>query len=41
MSTLHILYENDAWLPPLEEALNKLDIPYVRHFVDGGTFDLG
>ena len=41
MTTLHILYENDAWLPPLEEALNKLNIPFVRHFVDGGTFDLG
>lgn len=40
MSTVHILYENDAWLPPLEAALNERKIPYVLHFVDGGSFDL-
>jgi len=40
MSTLHILYENHAWLAPLEAALNERNIPYVLHFVDGGSFDL-
>ncbi len=40
MSTLHILYENDAWLPPLLAALREREVPYKLHFVDGGTFDL-
>jgi hypothetical protein len=40
MSTLHILYENHAWLAPLEAALNERNIPYVLHFVDGGSLDL-
>jgi len=40
MSILHILYENDAWLPPLEAALQERRVPYQLHFVDGGSFDL-
>lgn len=38
--TLHILYENPDWLPPLEAALDRADVPYSLHFIDGGYFDL-
>lgn len=38
---LHVLYENAAWLAPLEDALKAQGVPYVLHFVDGGTLDLG
>ena len=41
MSTIHILYENDAWLPPLLSALRERGLTPELHFVDGGTFDLG
>jgi glutathione synthase/RimK-type ligase-like ATP-grasp enzyme len=40
MTPIHILYENQAWLAPLEAALTQRGLPYVLHFVDGGTFDL-
>ncbi len=40
MSTLHILYENDNWNPPLVAALQERGVPYQLHFVDGGSFDL-
>ena len=40
MSQVHILFENDAWLPPLEKALHDAGIPYVLHFTEGGTLDL-
>ena len=38
--TLHVLYENPAWLPGLESALRRHRVPYALHFVDGGTFDV-
>jgi glutathione synthase/RimK-type ligase-like ATP-grasp enzyme len=38
---IHILYENDAWLPPLLDALGARGLSYELHFVDGGSFDLG
>ena len=38
--TLHILFENDAWLPPLEKALQERGVRYELHFMDGGTLDL-
>ena len=38
--TVHILFENDAWLAPLEKALADRGIPYELHFLDGGTLDL-
>jgi len=41
MSTIHILYENDIWLPPLLGALRERSVPVQLHFVDGGSFDLG
>lgn len=37
---LHILFENHAWLAPLEDALRARGVPYELHFIDGGTLDL-
>ena len=39
--TLHVLYENPAWLPPLEAAFKRRGIPHTLQFTDGGTIDLG
>jgi len=41
MSTIHILFENDIWLPPLVDALKARGLDVQLHFVDGGSFDLG
>ena len=38
--TLHVIYENPAWLPPLEASLKRQGVPYALHFTDGGAFDL-
>jgi glutathione synthase/RimK-type ligase-like ATP-grasp enzyme len=38
--TIHILYENESWLPPLVAALEARGLPYEAHFADGGTIDL-
>jgi glutathione synthase/RimK-type ligase-like ATP-grasp enzyme len=35
--TIHILYENPDWMPPLEEALDATDLPYRKVFVDQGV----
>jgi len=40
VSTIHVLYENEAWLPPLRQALDHLDVPFEEHFTDGGVVDL-
>lgn len=37
---LHILYENEDWLPPLVEALQARGLSFELHFVDGGVFDI-
>lgn len=37
---VHVLYENDAWLPPLEKALQDRGLPYTLHFLEGGSLDL-
>lgn len=39
--TVHVLYENSDWLPPLIDALNDRGLTVVTHFLDGGTIDLG
>lgn len=36
----HILYENEAWLPPLVSALEARGITASPWFVDGGAIDL-
>ena len=40
MPSVHVLYENADWLPPLREALDRAGLPVVEHFVAGGTLDL-
>lgn len=37
---IHILFENESWLPPLVAALEERGLPYQRHFLDGGVLDL-
>ncbi len=39
--TVHVLYENPDWMPPLRTALAALELPVVEHFCDGGTVDIG
>lgn len=36
---LHVLYENEAWLPPLAEALDRSGLPWRQARVAGGAFD--
>jgi glutathione synthase/RimK-type ligase-like ATP-grasp enzyme len=38
--TIHVLYENDAWLPPLRRALEARALPFREHFTAGGILDL-
>jgi hypothetical protein len=38
--TLHVIYENQAWLPPLEASLRRHGVPYALQLTDGGVFDL-
>ncbi|MCB9677934.1 MAG: alpha-L-glutamate ligase [Alphaproteobacteria bacterium] len=40
MSTVHILFENEAWMAPLRDALARRGLPVEEHFVEGGTLDL-
>lgn len=37
---VRVLYENEAWLPPLRRALERQGLPFQEVFVDGGAFDL-
>jgi len=39
--TVHVLYENPDWMPPLRHALAARGLPVVEHFCDGGTVDIG
>lgn len=39
MSCVHILFENPDWMPPLRRALSDRGVPFVEHFLDGGTLD--
>ncbi|MBA2319854.1 MAG: alpha-L-glutamate ligase, partial [Deltaproteobacteria bacterium] len=40
MTTVHVLFENEAWLPPLADALIDRGVPFQPWFVDGGAIDL-
>jgi hypothetical protein len=40
MMHIHILYENEAWMPPLREALIRRGLPVKEHFVDGGYINI-
>lgn len=39
--TVHVLYENPDWMPPLREALADRNLHWIEHFCDGGTVDIG
>jgi glutathione synthase/RimK-type ligase-like ATP-grasp enzyme len=37
---IYILYENEAWLPPLGRELERAGLPYEKWFIQVGHFDL-
>lgn len=39
LPTIHIIYENDSWNPPILEALEEAGLPYRLHFLDDGLVD--
>jgi hypothetical protein len=41
MTKIHVLHENDAWLPPLRAAFEAQGLPYEEWFLDGGSVTLG
>jgi glutathione synthase/RimK-type ligase-like ATP-grasp enzyme len=40
VSSIHILHENRAWLPPFAETFAQRGLPWTEWFLDSGTFDL-
>lgn len=40
MSIVHVLFENEAWMPPLRAALAERGLTVREHFVFGGALDL-
>ena len=40
MKTVHVLYENATWLPPLTDALRERGLDVVEHFINGGSIDI-
>ncbi len=39
--TVHVLFENPDWMPPLRDALAARGLTWQEHFCEGGTVDLG
>lgn len=39
MSVVHVLFENEVWMPPLREALRERGLPVQEHLVTDGTVD--
>ncbi len=39
--TVHVLYENPDWMPPLRAALQDRGLEWAEHFCAGGTVDIG
>jgi hypothetical protein len=37
---VYILYENPDWMPPLQRALQRAEVPYEAWFIHTGHFDL-
>jgi len=37
---IHILYENEEWMPPIRYELERAGLPYEEWFVQAGHFDL-
>ncbi|MEN0061075.1 MAG: alpha-L-glutamate ligase [Myxococcota bacterium] len=40
MSVLHVLFENEDWMPPLRTALSARGVTWEEHRVTGGHIDL-
>jgi hypothetical protein len=40
VSSIHVLHENPAWLPPLAEAFDRNRLPWTEWFLHEATFDL-
>jgi len=40
MSAVHVLYENEAWMPPLRAALDARGVRFEEHLTTGGHLDL-
>ena len=40
MSAIHVLFENEDWMPPLRKALDTRGLPYEEHRVTGGHLEL-
>src|SRR3546814_11030107 len=40
MRKIHVIHENEAWLPPLREALQARGLPYAEWHMAGGAIDL-
>ncbi len=39
MNKVHIIHENEAWLPPLRDALTAASTPFTEWRLDSGYFD--
>lgn len=39
--TVHVLFENPDWMPPLRSALADRGLSWEEHFCDGGMVDIG
>lgn len=40
MQRIHVIHENPAWLPPLAEAFDRRDLPWVEWNLSRGVVDL-
>jgi hypothetical protein len=40
MQRIHVIHENPAWLPPLAEAFDRRDPPWVEWNLSCGMVDL-
>ena len=40
MSRIYVIHENDAWVAPLREAFEELELPFAEWFLDEGRLDL-
>ncbi len=38
--SVHVLFENEDWMPPLRTALDRAGIQHQEHYTEGGRIDL-
>ena len=38
---VHVLHENEDWMPPFRAAFKDLDLPFEEWHLADGTFDIG